>query len=44
MDYILTQTNQLIGFYEYNQKLNTLYLSDGFKENIFFKFTTMHTI
>lgn len=32
MDYILTQTNQLIGFYEYNQKLNTLYLSDGFKE------------
>lgn len=26
MDYILTQTNQLIGFYEYNQKLNTLYL------------------
>ena len=32
MDYILTQTNQLIGFYEYNQKLNTLYLSDEFKE------------
>ena len=32
MDYILTQKNQLIGFYEYNQKLNTLYLSDGFKE------------
>lgn len=32
MDYILTQTNQLIWFYEYNQKLNTLYLSDGFKE------------
>lgn len=32
MDYILTQTNQLIGFYECNQKLNTLYLSDGFKE------------
>lgn len=32
MDYILTQTNQLIGFYEYNQKLNTLYLSDGLKE------------
>lgn len=32
MDYILTQTNQLIGFYEYSQKLNTLYLSDGFKE------------
>mgnify|MGYP004523043733 FL=1 len=22
MDYILTQTNQLIGFYEYNQKLS----------------------
>lgn len=44
MDYILTQTNQLIGFYEYNQKLNTLYLSDGFKEIFSLKFTTMHTI
>jgi len=32
MEYILTKTNQSIGFYEYNQKLNSFYVSDVTQE------------